>query len=123
MTTHDLGDIEELCERVIIIDQGRLIYDGPLSVIKARFGTHREITFERLPSTQALQLPAGAELLSEDDHRLVLRFDRRLTSASRVAASVMAQVEVVDFSLAEPDLSRIVKQIYRGALNSAGDPR
>src|SRR5574338_8657 len=46
LTTHDLGDIEELCKRVIIIDDGRLIYDGPIETIKKRFGKYREITFE-----------------------------------------------------------------------------
>ncbi|MGE5073124.1 MAG: ABC transporter ATP-binding protein, partial [Anaerolineae bacterium] len=46
LTTHDLGDIEELCRRVLIIDAGRLIFDGPIETIKQRFGKFREITFE-----------------------------------------------------------------------------
>src|SRR5512135_1262725 len=50
LTTHDLGDIEELCQRVIIIDAGRLIYDGPIETIKQRFGKYREITFETIQS-------------------------------------------------------------------------
>jgi hypothetical protein len=46
----------------------------------------------------------------------VLRFDRTVTTASQLASTVMGRVEVADFSLAEPDLSAIVKQIYGGAL-------
>jgi ABC-2 type transport system ATP-binding protein len=46
----------------------------------------------------------------------MLRFDRTQTTASRVAAAMMDQIEVVDFSLAEPDLASIIKQIYSGAL-------
>jgi ABC-2 type transport system ATP-binding protein len=87
LTTHDLGDIEELCKRVMIIDDGKLIYDG--------------------------------EIVSAEDLRLVLRFDRTRATASQVAAALMNQVEVRDFSLAEPDLSAIVKQIYEGALDTA----
>jgi ABC-2 type transport system ATP-binding protein len=116
LTTHDLGDIEELCQRVMIIDQGKLIYDGPLSTIKTRFGKYRQITFETTHAIEALDLPAGSELVSQQERSLVLRFDRTLTTASKVAGALMNQVEVIDFSLAEPDLSLIVKQIYRGAL-------
>jgi len=120
LTTHDLGDIEQLCQRVMIIDAGRLIYDGPISTIKARFGKYRTITFETLSPTSRIDLPTGVELADErtekEDHRLVLRFDRTLTTASKVASAVMNQIEVVDFSLSEPDLASIIKQIYNGAL-------
>ncbi len=116
LTTHDLGDIEELCQRVIIIDAGRLIYDGPLSTIKDRFGKYREITFETARLVNSFDVPSGVEIAANDDHHLTLRFDRTVTSASRVASALMNQIDVIDFSLAEPDLSSIVKQIYSGAL-------
>jgi ABC-2 type transport system ATP-binding protein len=117
LTTHDLGDIEELCSRVIIIDAGRLIYDGPLETIKRRFGTHRGMTFEVGGNPHIrLELPLGAEVVNAEGTRLELRFDRARVSASQVASSVMNQLEVVDFSLTEPDLTGIVKQLYQGAL-------
>ena len=116
LTTHDLGDIEELCPRVLIIDAGKLIYDGPLATIKARFGKFRTITFETLHDVGGFNLPDGAETISTDERKLVLRFDRTLTTASKVAKAVMDQMEVADFSLAEPDLGSVVKQIYGGAL-------
>ena len=116
LTTHDLGDIEELCRRVIIIDDGRIIYDGPIETIKKRFGKFREITFETVEEVKKLDLPAGAEMLSADDHKVQIRFDRTVSTASKVAAAVMNQIDVRDFSLSEPELSDIVKQIYNGAL-------
>ena len=61
LTTHDLGDIEELCQRVIIIDDGRVIYDGPIETIKKRFGKFREITFETTEKAKSLDLPEGTE--------------------------------------------------------------
>ena len=117
LTTHDLGDIEELCKRVIIIDDGRIIYDGPIDTIKKRFGKYREITFETLSGGNSLKLPDGAEVISKDDRKLQVRFDRTLSTASKVASSVMNQIEVSDFSLSEPNLGNIVKQIYNGALD------
>jgi ABC-2 type transport system ATP-binding protein len=120
LTTHDLGDIEELCQRVMIIDHGRLIYDGPLATIKDRFGKFRQITFQTCDPVSAIELPHGAEIVANGHPRgereLVLRFDRTQTTASQVAANIMNQLEVNDFSLTEPDLSSIVKQIYSGAL-------
>ena len=119
LTTHDLGDIEELCPRVLIIDEGKIIYDGPIHAIRERFGKYREITFETgsTPSS-SLSLPNGAEIISVEECRLQIRFDRNLASASQVAASVMEQAEVRDFSLSEPSLASIVKQIYNGALET-----
>lgn len=116
LTTHDLGDIEELCKRVLIIDAGVLIYDGPLATIKERFGKYREITFETAADLNGLQVPEGSELIEKGERRLTLRFDRTQTSASRVSAAIMSQIEVLDLSLKEPDLSLVVKQIYRGGL-------
>ena len=117
LTTHDLGDIEELCKRVIIIDDGRLIYDGPIETIKQRFGKYREISFETAEAASHVTLPAGAETIGLEPRRLTVRFDRTLTTASELAAAVMSQIEVTDFSLTEPDLASIIKQIYSGALH------
>jgi ABC-2 type transport system ATP-binding protein len=118
LTTHDLGDIEELCQRVLIIDAGRILYDGPISAIRDRFGKYREITFETVAPAGGLspKLPKGTEVMEAEEHRLRVRFDRTRTTASQVAAQTMNQIEVCDFSLSEPDLASIVKQIYNGAL-------
>jgi ABC-2 type transport system ATP-binding protein len=122
LTTHDLGDIEELCRRVLVIDQGRLLFDGPLAAIKERFGRHRQIAFDTAADAPAdLPLPPGAEVIERGPRRLRLRFDRGATTASQVAAAVMARVEVLDFSLSEPDLASVVKQLY-GSAPRAGPP-
>ncbi len=119
LTTHDLGDIEELCSRVLIIDSGKLIYDGALETIKQRFGTHRTMKFELAGAGLAspLHLPDGAEITSQEGSSLELRFDRVRCSASQIASSVMSQLEVLDFSIGEPDLTSIIKQIYAGGLS------
>lgn len=118
LTTHDLGDIEELCKRVMIVDAGRLIYDGPLQTIRDRFGTHRILTVETAEPVDGVIAPPGSEITQREDRTLVLRFDRTQTTASKVTAALMERVEVVDFTLTEPDLTSIVRQIYAGALSS-----
>jgi ABC-2 type transport system ATP-binding protein len=66
---------------------------------------------------KGVDLPEGAEVLSTDDHKVQIRFDRTISTASKVAGMVMNQIEVRDFSLSEPELSDIVRQIYNGALD------
>jgi ABC-2 type transport system ATP-binding protein len=118
LTTHDLGDIEELCKRVIIIDSGKVIYDGSLTTIKDRFGKYRSITLETAQESPTITLPLGAEIESVQDRKINVRFDRTLTTASQVAGAIMNQTEVLDFALSEPNLSGIIKQIYNGALQT-----
>ena len=81
-----------------------------------RVGASPQGTFETVEQIHGVDLPAGAELLSTDDHKVQIRFDRTVSTASKVAATVMNQIEVRDFSLSEPELADIVKQIYNGAL-------
>ncbi|MHB8933583.1 MAG: ABC transporter ATP-binding protein [Bellilinea sp.] len=121
LTTHDLGDIEELCSRVIIIDKGKLIYDGSINKIKARFGKVREVIFEVPHPPEILDLPAGAEILSQEVNRLTLRFDKSVITASQVVSTIMNQIEVNDFSLSEPNLATVIKHIYNGELNGQED--
>lgn len=69
------------------------------------------------PRPPAWPCPPTAQVIQREARTLSLRFDRTHTTASRVAAQVMEQVDVADFSLTEPDLASIIKQIYNGALN------
>jgi len=120
LTTHDLGDIEELARRIVIIDRGRVIYDGALATIQERFGREREMSFDLArPAPISLHVPPGVSIAVREDRRLVVRFDRSTASAPQVTAAVMAQVEVKDFALHDADLTGVVKQIYGGALGRA----
>lgn len=116
LTTHDLGDIEELCTRVVIIDAGRIIYDGSPLAIKAAFGAQRVITFETQHSPRSIDPGPCAEIVALTDHRLVVRFDGNRTTAARVTAQIMEQVDILDFSISEADLGSIIKAIYAGTI-------
>ena len=74
------------------------------------------LLFETVREGDPLVLPEGSALASHVGRTLALRFDRRITTASRVVKAVMDQIEVVDFTMQEPDLTGIVREIYGGAL-------
>jgi len=118
LTTHDLRDIEELCHRILIIDHGRIIYDGSLAEIKARYGKYRVLVCdvrEPLVPREVLSQPLGfdgVEIIRQDDHRLWVRFPTEGVSATSVIAQVMKDYTVLDLTIKEPDIEAVIKEIY-----------
>ncbi len=123
LTTHDLGDVEKLCERVIMIDHGRLVFDGALAALRARFGGGRVVVvdFETAPDAAALAerpLP-GAELVRMERNRAWFRVPSKTEGAPGVAELMPAlfrDYRVRDVSVEEPEIEEVVRQIYEGKL-------
>ncbi|MEQ1787117.1 MAG: ATP-binding cassette domain-containing protein, partial [Acidimicrobiales bacterium] len=111
LTTHDLTDVERLCERLLIIDHGALIEDGTVAGITARYGTDRTLVVDLVEPAAPLQI-AGAAVTRVEGPRQWRRFRRDDVSASELLGRVTAQVDVRDLSVEEPDIESIVRQIY-----------
>ncbi|HEU5477232.1 MAG TPA: ATP-binding cassette domain-containing protein [Gaiellaceae bacterium] len=108
LTTHDLGDIERLCKRLLVVDQGSLIWDGGIPELKGRFGGERTLVVDLEEPAAPLDVP-GATVDRVDGPRQWLRFRG---SASELAAGVVAAARVVDLQIQEPDIEEIVRRIY-----------
>lgn len=119
LTTHDLRDIEELCRRVMVIDKGKIIFDGSLEGLKDRFAEHRIIKFElksRLDGKSKifLDLPEGAwEVIEAQDYILQIGFDKDRLSALDIIGAVLNRYSAVDVAIQEPSIEAIVTRIYR----------
>ena len=111
LTTHDLGDIEHLCERIVIIDAGRVAHDGPLETFRDRYGTHRTVVVDFEHEGPTVHV-ADAEVVRIEGARQWVRFDRRVTSAARVIGAVVAERPVRDLTVDEPDIESMIRQIY-----------
>jgi ABC-2 type transport system ATP-binding protein len=111
LTTHDLSDIERLCRRVLIIDKGRVIFDGTLSEITQRFGGERTLVVDLNEPAPPLDVP-GAIVERVEGPRQWLRFRRSDTTAAQLVADVAARGGLVDLSVEEPDIEEIVRRIY-----------
>jgi ABC-2 type transport system ATP-binding protein len=111
LTTHDLGDIARLCPRVVLIDHGRVIYDGALERLRARYGRRRTLVVELADPTADPVVP-GAELLRREGPRVWLGFDRDAVTAAALIGAVAARCPVRDLTLEEPQIEDVVRTIY-----------
>jgi ABC-2 type transport system ATP-binding protein len=113
LTTHDMSDIERLCERVLVVDHGRLVYDGTLAALAVRVALQRVLVVDLWEPTAPLQVADAKHIGSElNGVRQRLAFSPELTTAARVLAEVSAQVEVRDLTLEEPAIEDIVRTLY-----------
>lgn len=126
LTTHDIEDIEELCNRIIIIDDGKKIYDGSLENLKEKYGVTRKVTMEVKNVAEALKLDLASVLnISKEAYQVTadketnsveVAFDKNCMNVSDVIAQYMQYTEVKDIQIQETELSEIVKAIYRHGL-------
>lgn len=112
LTTHDLTDVERLCGRLLIIDRGRVIEDGTVAGITARYGTQRTLVVDLVEPAPPLDVQ-GAQVTRVDGPRQWLTFDREEVTASELLTRVMAKAEVRDLSVEEPDIESMVREIYQ----------
>ena len=112
LTTHDLADVERLCRRIVLIDEGRVIYDGPLERLRAEYGTHRTLVVTLAEATPREIAIAGATVVSHEANVVHLRFDRRMTSAEVLIRRVTEHHTISDLAIVEPDIESIVRRIY-----------
>jgi len=115
LTTHDIGDIEDLCERIVVLDQGNKIYDGRLDSLVNNFSSRR-LLIELDTSSQFRLDMDGVKKVHQNGVEAEIVFNRDELSASKVMKKVLDNYEVKDFKVKEPDIEEVVKKIYREGL-------
>lgn len=98
-TTHDMGDIEKVCDRLIIIDSGKKVYDGSIAEIKNIYANCKSI-----------------EVLYEDGSKEIKTFDVNETPMNVIMEKLFAQPGIKDISIIEPEIDGIIRDIYEGRI-------
>jgi ABC-2 type transport system ATP-binding protein len=111
LTTHDLVDVERLCDRLLIIDHGRVIEDGTVEGIKAHYGAERTLVIDLVEPGPPLRVD-GVEVVRVEGPRQWLRFHRDAHTASSLLARVSALAAVRDMTVEEPAIEDVVRKIY-----------
>ena len=115
LTTHDLSDVEKLCERVMMIDHGKVLFDGHLEDLRQRFGGERELMVEFAEEYADVCVP-GAQLVRRDGSRATYRFSRESVTASELISRLSDRYRLVDLSVREPEIEATVRKIYEEKL-------
>ena len=115
LTTHDLSDVEKLCERVMIIDRGRLLFDGQLETLRERFGGERELVVDLAEDYETVTVD-DAQIVARDGLRVTYRFERRVVTASELIGRLSAQYQILDLQVREPEIEDTVRRIYEERL-------
>ncbi|PBC79659.1 ABC-2 type transport system ATP-binding protein [Streptomyces sp. TLI_235] len=112
LTTHDLVDIEQLCDRVMVIDHGRLVHDGDLDGLHAAGESERTLVVDLAEAHPPIRVP-GARTVKVDGPRQWLAFPAR-ESAAPIVAAVAARYPLADLSVREPAIEDVIARMYAG---------
>jgi len=112
LTSHYMADVAELCPRVILIHQGRKLYDGELRGLAEKLAPFKliKVRLKDKFSPQESRLGASAEVIENHNGNLTLRVSRQETAA--VTAKVLETLSVVDLSVEEPPIETVIDQVY-----------
>lgn len=116
LTTHDLDDVESLCQRVMVIDDGRLIHDNTISSLKGRFGNFKNLELD-LQNDEEVSLPKGCELVSKSGKRILIEFDTDIIKAPELITTLAGKHSLVDLSVHERPIEEVIKKIYQSGIN------
>ncbi len=112
LTTHDLRDIEELCERILVVNLGNLVYDGRIDALRQRMGSERSIIVEFSDDPGPVEIP-HATLVEDRGIRKTFAFNRAEIPALDLVSSLPRTLPIADISFVEPDIEEIIRRLYQ----------
>ena len=111
LTTHDMRDIERLCKRVILIEAGKVLFDGAVSALVTRYAPGRVLVLQLADGSATPEL-TGTELVRREGPQVWLRFDPARTPVAGLIADATSRYSVTDVAIEEPDLEQVVRHIF-----------
>lgn len=113
LTTHDMQDIENLCSRVVMIEEGNIIYDGPLSTIKHRFGDLRTLTIsiKEEVDLKTLNTFNNKVVYENKDSNILIKFNAEEINLEEVIDYVIHTLHATDMKISEIGIEDVVKNI------------
>lgn len=111
LTSHDTRDIELVCDRVIVINQGRIVIDQPTDQLRRRFLARKLVTIQTSGAVAPLELP-GLIQREIGPHRAVLEVDTTRVRVEEVIAAIIARGGVDDITIEDPPMEAVIREIY-----------
>lgn len=117
LTTHDLKDIEEVCDRIILIDKGKIIYDGGKEAFKNEYGKHIIAEFivkDKIKNVTLETSEEEFEVIEENEKSIKIKFNHDKFTIMDIVNKMSAYCKILDMHVQEEGLEEILKEIYRG---------
>ena len=114
LTSHDTGDMERVCDRVLVVHRGRLLLDEPISALRRSYIRRKVVTLLTAEVEVSIELP-GVTTVEQSPHRTVLEVDVTVTPVEQVVQAAMRASRLRDLTVADPPMEEIVQAIYASA--------
>lgn len=111
LTTHDLDDVEQLCSRLIVINHGIIVEDGPLDVLIRKLAPQRILSIELASPCEDIYHP-HAQVLNKEALSVSYSFDRNEITAASLISELSSRLPIRDLSVKEPDIETTVRKLY-----------
>lgn len=111
LTTHDLDDVEQLCSRLIVINHGTIVEDGPLDVLVRKLAPQRILSIELTSPCEDIYHP-HAKIINKEALRVSYSFDRNEITAALLISELSSRLPIRDLSVKEPDIETTVRKLY-----------
>lgn len=120
LTSHYMADVTALCKRVIVINHGHILFDGPLAQLAGRMAPFKTITLDFERDVAAYDFGPFGEVLQRDERRITLRVSR--AAAAGCAARLLAELPVLDLTIHDPPIEDVISRVFLGGGAAAGEP-
>ena len=110
LTSHYMQDVQELCDRVIVIDHGSIVFEGTLDDLSAKFSDIRRVTLTLSKPVQILDLNTYGKVVEHTDSRVIFEVSRADTAA--VTGSLLQSLPVIDVSIDEVDIEEVIRDLF-----------
>jgi viologen exporter family transport system ATP-binding protein len=117
LTSHDTGDMERVCSRAIVINHGRLLWDGPISALRRSYLTAKRVTLWSEAEHLDLMLP-GVRVLSSAAYRTELEVAPEITPLGQVMDAALRQAAIRDMAIDDAPLDEVIRALYASAPRS-----
>lgn len=112
LTTHDMKDIEEICQRMIVVNKGNMVYDGSVENLRKKLGDQRKLIIYFKEEPRSIELPE-LKLIEDEGLRKTYLFEQKDRTVFDCVSQIAAECSVEDVSIEGVDIDSVIRKLYR----------
>jgi len=118
LTSHYMADVTALCRRIILIDHGKILFDGPLPELSARLAPYKVVTIDLTRDLDGFDFTSYGEVTTRQERKLTLRMPKESVAAA--TGRLLAELPVLDLSISDPPIEDVIERMYHESRERAG---